>query len=93
LNNDGIFISQDIIIDESPEIAESQYSWWKSYMVSQGEDAEFWYQKHMDKDYPVTLSDHFAWLEEAGFVNPVCQWRLHNFAVTTAERWIVSGAV
>jgi len=40
----------------------------------------------MEKDHPVTLTDHFAWLRKAGFSKVTCQWRLYNFAVTSAEK-------
>ena len=55
-------------------------------MQSQGEDPEFWYAKHIEKDHPMTLTDHFAWLKKAGFAKVACQWRLYNFAITTAAK-------
>jgi len=85
LNHGGIFISRDIIIDEDPKVAQDHYARWKSFMKSQGEDPEFWYAKHMQKDYPVTLSDHLSWLREAGFIRAASHWRLYNFAITSAE--------
>ena len=90
LNEDGIFISRDIIIDEDPDVKTYQYSLWKNYMRSKGEDPEFWFAKHMEKDHPITLSDHFMWLKEAGFVKIACQWRLYNFAITTAVKELAS---
>ena len=86
LNQSGLFISQDIIIDEDPMVAENQYAHWKAFMKSQGEDPEFWYSKHREKDHPVTLSDHFAWLKQAGFSKVTCQWRYCNFMITKAEK-------
>lgn len=86
LNQNGVFISRDIIIDEDQEIRKEQYSYWKEFMKTQGEDPEFWYSKHNAKDYPVTLTDHFGWLRKAGFSKVACQWRLYNFAITTARK-------
>lgn len=86
LNPNGILISRDIIIDEDKAVREDQYYYWKQFMKSQGEDPELWYSKHIAKDYPVTLSDHFAWLKNAGFFQVACQWRLYNFAITTARK-------
>jgi tRNA (cmo5U34)-methyltransferase len=86
LNPDGIFISRDIIIDEDETIRNDQYTLWKDFMKSQGEDPEFWYSKHLEKDHPVTLSDHFSWLQAAGFVNVGCHWQLYNFAITSAGK-------
>lgn len=57
-------------------------------MQSQGEDPEFWYAKHIEKDHPMTLTDHFAWLKKAGFAKVPCQWRLYNFAITTAAKQV-----
>jgi hypothetical protein len=86
LNPSGLFIARDIIIDEDPEIAKEQYSYWKRFMHSNGEDPEFWYSKHLEKDHPMTLKDHFSWLKSAGFVQAACQWRLYNFVITTARK-------
>jgi tRNA (cmo5U34)-methyltransferase len=86
LKPDGCFISSDIIIDEDWPTREKQYGIWKEFMDSNGENAEFWYNKHIDKDFPVTLSDHFKWLADAGFRNTACHWRYNNFAITSAEK-------
>ena len=82
----GLFLARDIIIDEDQSVAQDHYFHWKEFMKSQGEDPELWYSKHLDKDHPVTLSDHFAWLREAGFSKVACHWRLYNFAITAAEK-------
>jgi tRNA (cmo5U34)-methyltransferase len=87
LSHKGLFIARDIIIDEDQTIAQEQYSYWKKFMQSQGEDPDFWYSKHIEKDHPMTLSDHFSWLKSAGFTQVACQWRLYNFAITTARKW------
>ncbi|MBU4262256.1 MAG: class I SAM-dependent methyltransferase [Proteobacteria bacterium] len=86
LNSGGKFIARDIIIDEDRDVTEDHYSLWKKFMLSQGENPEFWYQKHLEKDHPMTLTDHFSWLHEAGFTKTACHWRLYNFAVTSAEK-------
>ncbi len=86
LNYGGFFIARDIIIDENKDVMEDQYGYWKEFMKSKGEDPDLWYSKHIEKDHPMTLSDHFRWLEQAGFSKIACQWRLYNFAITTAQR-------
>lgn len=86
LNEGGIFIARDIIVDEDQEVVKDQYNYWKQFMKSQGEDPEFWYSKHIEKDHPMTLTDHFAWLRKAGFSKVACHWRLYNFAITSAEK-------
>ena len=74
----------DIIIDEDEDVRTYQYELWKRFIKSSGEDPEFWYLKHMQKDYPVTISEHFAWLKDAGFIKIGCHYRLFNFAVSSA---------
>lgn len=86
LNRGGLFIARDIIIDEDPAVRQEHYSFWKTFMASRGEDPEFWFSKHLEKDHPMTLGDHFAWLRKAGFSEVACQWRLYNFAITTARK-------
>jgi tRNA (cmo5U34)-methyltransferase len=86
LNQGGKFIARDIILDEDRGVTEDHYFQWKKFMLSQGEDPEFWYEKHLEKDHPMSLTDHFSWLQEAGFTKAACHWRLYNFAVTSAEK-------
>ncbi len=86
LNAGGLFLARDIIIDEDPTVVQEQYSYWKKFMQSKGEDPEYWYAKHLKKDHPMTLTDHYSWLRNAGFIQLACQWRLYNFAITTARK-------
>lgn len=86
LNPKGSFIVDDIIIDEDWQTRKLQYRNWMEFIASNGEDPEFWLNKHLAKDYPVTLEDHFLWLEEAGFFKTDCYWRFHNFAITMATK-------
>lgn len=86
LSHRGLFIARDIIVDEDQTIAQEQYSYWEKFMQSQGENPDFWYAKHIEKDHPMTLFDHFSWLKNAGFTQVACQWRLYNFAITTARK-------
>lgn len=86
LNDGGLFIARDIIIDENNDVAKEQYGHWKEFIKSQGEDPDYWYSKHIEKIFPMTITEHFAWLRNAGFSKMACQWRLYNFAITTAEK-------
>ncbi len=92
MNPGALFISRDIIIDEDPQAKEYQYALWKAHMDRQGEDPEYWYEKHQHKDHPVTLSDHLCWLRDAGFVEGACYWRFYNFAITSARKPPVPGS-
>lgn len=86
LNPSGLIIFRDIIIDEDPAVTADHYCHWQAHMRAHGEDADFWFAKHREKDHPMTLTDHFAWLGKAGFARIACHWRLWNFAVTSAVR-------
>jgi tRNA (cmo5U34)-methyltransferase len=86
LREGGLLICRDIIIDEDENVRRDQYALWKAFMKLQGEDQESWYLKHIEKDHPVTLTNHFTWLRNAGFTRVACHWRLYNFAITTAQR-------
>jgi SAM-dependent methyltransferase len=63
----GSFILNDIIIDEDWDIRNLQYDNWMKFIESNGENPQYWFEKHMKKDYPITLEDHFKWLQDAGF--------------------------
>jgi tRNA (cmo5U34)-methyltransferase len=82
----GSFILNDIIIDEDWDIRKQQYDNWKKFIKSNGEDPQYWFEKHMHKDYPVTLEDHIQWLKDAGFSKVECHWRYYNFAITSANK-------
>lgn len=86
LNNGGKFIARDIIIDEDDAVRRDHYRYWKAFMNAQGEDSDKWYAKHLEKDSPITLTDHMLWLTKAGFKKAACHWRLYNFAITSAEK-------
>ena len=40
LNTGGLFIARDIIVDEDQTVMQEQYTYWKKFMESQGEDPE-----------------------------------------------------
>ena len=86
MNTKGVYISNDIIVDEDPKVKEEQYSFWKSFMESNGEDPEFWYSKHMEKDHPVTISQQLEWLRLSGFSEVACYWRFCNFCITRGRK-------
>ena len=86
LTSKGSFILNDIIIDEDWDTRKEQYDNWKQFIKSNGEDPQYWYEKHKHKDYPVTLEDHTKWLEDAGFSKVECHWRYYNFAITSANK-------
>jgi len=86
LKPQGSFISNDIIIDEDWDIRNQQYDNWLKFIESNGENPGYWFDKHMKKDYPIILEDHFKWLKDAGFFKIECHWRHNNFAITSAVK-------
>ena len=84
----GILIASEVIVDESPVIRERQYRLWQEFMVSQGEDGMFWYEKHLMKDHPMEVSALVSMLSDAGFAATGCFWRYLNFAIIGAHKSI-----
>ena len=86
LNEGGVFLAREIIVDEDPFVTEWHYSLWREFMRSQGEDDTFWYQKHSEKDHPVSIENQLSWLKEAGFKHTACHWRYWNFAIISGRK-------
>ena len=86
LEDEGIFITREIIVDEDPYITEWHYSLWRNFMKSNGEDDEFWHQKHNEKDHPVSVENQLEWLKNAGFSHTACHWRYWNFAIISGRK-------
>ena len=55
-------------------------------MKSNGEDDEFWYQKHNEEDHPMSVEDQLEWLKNAGFSHTACHWRHWNFAIISGRK-------
>ncbi len=88
LNNNGFYVSRDIIVHPDLKIREQHYSLWRDFMKQNGEDEHYWYDKHVEKDVPVMLFEIEQWLEQAGFTNYACHWQYYNFAITAADKII-----
>lgn len=80
----GIFISREVVVDEDPVVREENYKLWRDFMNSNGEDGEFWYKKHRQKDHPISVRNQLSWLEAAGFKRAVCHDQHLNFAIFSA---------
>ena len=86
LNPGGIFLSQDIVMDQDPFISEWHYNLWRKFMRDNGEDDSLWYEKHKEKDHPASVESLKSWLIEAGFVHSACHWQYWNFSVISATK-------
>lgn len=82
----GMLVARDVIIDEDDQVCDDQYRLWKAFMQGNDEDPEFWYEKHLQKDSPITLTDLLSWMRDAGFVRIGCHWRCYNFAITSGHK-------
>ena len=86
LNAGGIFLSHDIVMDEDPFISEWHYNLWRKFMRNNGEDDSLWYEKHKEKDHPVSVESLKSWLIETGFIHVACHWQYWNFSVVSATK-------
>ncbi len=86
LNDSGIFLAREIVVDTDTFVTDWHYSLWRSFMKANGEDDAFWYDKHQQKDHPVPVERQLAWLQEAGFTHTACHWRYWNFAIISAHK-------
>lgn len=86
LNGNGIFLAREIVVDEDSFVTDWHYLLWRSFMKSSGEDDAFWYSKHKQKDYPVSIEKELSWLRNAGFTHTACHWRYWNFAIISGHK-------
>jgi tRNA (cmo5U34)-methyltransferase len=81
LKDSGIFLAREVVVDESVFVTDWHYTLWRSFMRANGEDDAFWYERHRQKDYPVSVEKQLAWLRAAGFKHTACHWRYWNGAI------------
>ena len=81
----GILIASEVIVDETAEVREQQYALWRRFIAENGEDAAYWYGKHLEKDNPATISALLEMLQVAGFRQTGCFWRYLNFAIVSGR--------
>lgn len=86
LQEGGIFLAREILVDEDPYVTALHYSLWRAFIKSNGEDDAFWFGKHRQKDHPVSIEKQIDWLGEVGFAHPACHWRYWNFAIISGRK-------
>ena len=84
----GVLISAEVIVDEDAEVRQQQCALWQRFMSENGEDAAYWYGRHLEKDNPSTISALIEMLKVAGFRRAGCFWRFLNFAIVSGENAI-----
>jgi tRNA (cmo5U34)-methyltransferase len=60
LNEPGIFLAREIVVDTDTFVTDWHYPLWRSFMRANGEDDAFWYDKHQQKDHPVPVENQSA---------------------------------
>lgn len=83
---DGIFVTRDIIVGESIQDTNKLYEKWKKFMRENDENAEAWYQKHLEKDFPQSITELTSWLKDVGFSRVTLQRQDNNFVVISAVK-------
>lgn len=86
LNAPGIFLAREIVVDGDPSVTDWHYALWRAFMRAGGEDDNFWYAKHREKDHPVSVEKQLDWLRAAGFQSVGCHWRYWNFAILSGAK-------
>jgi tRNA (cmo5U34)-methyltransferase len=80
----GLLIAAEVIVDEDVDVRRRQYAVWQRFIAQNGENAEYWFTRHLQKDHPAVISDLLAMLRVAGFHQAGCFWRYLNFAIIAA---------
>ena len=84
LNDEGIYITRDIIIGENDTNTNDLYNKWIDYMNQCGEDGKMWYEKHRQKDFPETADDLRTWMRETSFKDIELKQQDINFVIISA---------
>jgi tRNA (cmo5U34)-methyltransferase len=84
LKTGGLLITAEVILDENVDVRGRQYALWQRFIAQNGEDADYWFARHLQKDHPATISSLLEMLKAAGFHQLGCFWRYLNFAIIAA---------
>ncbi len=83
----GIIIAAEVIVDEDIDVREQQYELWRRFIAGNGEDAAYWFARHLEKDHPAPIHALIKMLGDAGFSQGGCHWRFLNFAILSGRLW------
>lgn len=82
----GVFLVREVTAEDDSYIADWHYRLWRAFMDANGEDGEYWFGKHLQKDHPVSVRQQLGWLTDTGFQHVACHWRYLNFAILSAHK-------
>ena len=82
----GVFLVREVTAEDDTLIADWHYRLWREFIDANGEDGEYWFRKHLQKDHPVSVRRQLGWLTDTGFDHVACHWRYLNFAILSAHK-------
>ena len=89
LKEHGQLINADVILAPTDELQAKYMQVWRSFMItniSQEEADNKWIPTYYAEDRPVTIKEHFAMMDKAGFRSKEVVWKYYNFAVYLGEK-------
>jgi tRNA (cmo5U34)-methyltransferase len=89
LKEGGIFINSDSVLGSNERIQNLNKEKWKEFMLnnlSEDEIEDKWVPQSKKEDYPVPITLHLKWLEEAGFKDLDIVWKYYGWAVYCGTR-------
>ncbi len=84
----GTFLNRDIVLGETPALTKVYETLWKKFMISNGEDADIWFDRYLEEDIPTTVEKQIDWLKKIGFEEVGCHFRYFNFAIFGGKKRI-----
>lgn len=88
LNAGGILINADVVLATTDFLQECYMEQWKKFMcrnVPEYEVESKWIPKYYEEDRPISLTEHFEMLREAGFSEIDVIWKYYNYCVYTGR--------
>ncbi len=89
LKKGGIFINSDSVLGSNERMQNLNKEKWKEFMLnnlSEDEIEDKWVPQSKKEDYPVPITLHLKWLEEAGFKDLDIVWKYYGWAVYCGTR-------
>lgn len=77
----GTFLNRDIVLGATPALTKAYETLWKKFMISNGEDADIWFDRYLEEDIPTTVEKQIDWLKIIGFEEVGCHYQYFNFAI------------
>jgi len=84
LKTPGVFLCCDVVEGDMPALAQLNEAGWRGFLVQKrftAEDIERIFSNYRREDSPLSLRQHLALLERAGFTAADVLWKRFNFAV------------